>query len=86
MSERRQGEANATKERFDVTHSFPRNSSFRNYSGPQGEVPGVGQEAEKSKRKAQVTDFIGISIGKERQVRVNSLGLDHFNNPGSLGA
>lgn len=44
----------------------------------------VGQEAERSDRKAQATDFIVFSMLKTRQGRRNSLGLATLNNSSRL--
>lgn len=67
MSERQERKANAIEEKFNVTYNFPRITSSRNeksHRAPGGSTS-VGQEAGKSKEKAQVIGLIGISTGKK---------------------
>ena len=55
------------------------------HAGPLGEAPGWSGDRRQEQGEHLATDFSGVSAGKERQSRVNSLGQAHVNNSAGSG-
>lgn len=65
-----------------ITHSF-QEQGMPHHAGPRGETPGFVRRHEEWGR-AWFRAFVVFSVGKARQRRINSLGLNSLNNVGGL--
>jgi len=72
------------KEKLNVIQSFPGDERCTTPHRAMGEAPVLVMRLRRTKEKAKVRAFTGVSTGKTRQGRGNSIGLASFNDSGRL--